>query len=388
MTIPFYSALMILTLSCISVSARPQSSLISAPPLVGSGTQRLEEISVTVAKALYKDEEEVFETNNLGVVIDEEGRKFIRIKVKDDGGCFAYAVGTTRDAIITTLEYFIDSTQISSTENLSMQLLSLFSPVFSFIHKHPSIRTFGDLKSLLSYDFPTLKDQIKKLSTSTGKKELELKFTDLEKIIAETQTDFENLKKQKGILSSAALSENFSPFEKCLEELKIDLKATFPHTYNLFNYRKFLSILAVALSKKPLIQKFVKEVSAIKRDLEKGIFKQDGFSIVKKLARAAYGKNQEIMIENSLIPSQNSWFDLELLPILEDGLSLNCVVIIDKSTEEDERRNKIQTKTSRPFNTEPRYIYYTNRNHFDVLVPLVPLKPFPSPPKKTSQANQ
>lgn len=385
--IPFYIFLIMLALSYID--ARPQSGLVSHVSYIGSGDLRLEEMSTTVAKALYKDEEAIDATSDLGVVTGEDDRNFLRIKVKKDGDCFAYAIGSTRDTIIKALEKFVDNIQKSSTAPLSAQLLSSFSTVFSFIHKHPSVTTVGDLESLLLYDFSALKAHIKQLSQSIGIKDLESKFIHLEKTLKDTQKDenmpllskLEILKKEKGSLRNSALDQESRLLEKCLDELKVALKTTFPHLYNLFNYRKFLSILAVALSKKPPVQKFTKEISAIKRNLEKGSFKKDAFPMLKKLVRVSYAKNEEIMIGDTKISSQNAWFDLELLPILEDSLDLNCVVIVDKSSDEDERKNKIQIKPTGTFNTEPRYIYYTNRNHFDLLVPFVNQHPFPSPIK-------
>ena len=121
----------------------------------------------------------------------------------------------------------------------------------------------------------------------------------------------------------------------------------------------------------------------MKRDLEKN-FKEGTFKTLKKLTRTTYAKDEEVVVSNTRIPSQNSWFDLELLSILEDNMDLNCVVIVDKYNEEDERRNKVQIKKKKQvnlFNTEQRYIYYVNKNHFDVLVPFINQLPFPASKK-------
>lgn len=399
-------SLIVLTSSYIN--ARPQSGFISYNAYIGSGDQRLEEMATTAAKALYKDEKAIDTTSPLGVVTDEEGKKFLRIKVKDDGDCFAYAIGTTRSEIVRSLESFIDSIEKSSAKSSSTALLPPFSAIFSFLHKHPTITTIGDLESILSYDFPVLKIRLQQLSKSVETNDLELKFQHLEKALQDTQKDEimslleklgrlkseiekdeENLnclKKQRGILRRTTLNGSFRQLEKNIDELKTYLKTTFPYLYSLFHYRKFLSILAVAISKRPPIQPLAKEVSTMKRDLEKGIFKEGTFKTLKKLTRTTYAKDEEVVVSNTRIPSQNSWFDLELLSILEDNMDLNCVVIVDKYNEEDERRNKVQIKTSKSFNTEQRYIYYVNKNHFDVLVPFINQLPFPAS-KKDSISN-
>ena len=96
------------------------------------------------------------------------------------------------------------------------------------------------------------------------------------------------------------------------------------------------------------------------------------FDVLKVIVQIHYGhrSGEKIDFKGKPFYPKNTWFDPGILNVVGHYLQIN-VIFINEHGYYDETEN---------FTTEPRYSYYT-RAHADILVPLVPTKPFPKAKK-------